>query len=73
VRETVEREPDGCSVSYGRHLSSNLLKACVCFASVKTARMSSRGKVGCTMLIGASECVRLSGIKLCLGNLHSGG
>ena len=29
MRETVEREPDVCSVSYGRHLSLNLLKACV--------------------------------------------
>ena len=28
MRETVEREPDGCSVSYGRHLSLDLLKAC---------------------------------------------
>ena len=26
MRETVEREADGSSVSYGRHLSSNLLK-----------------------------------------------
>ena len=62
MREIVEREADGCSVSYGWHLSLNLLKAFV--SQCQSGLQKFRGKDGCTMPTGASECVRRAGQNL---------
>ena len=56
MRETVEREGDKRSVSYGEHFRLNLLKALS--SQCQSGLGEFRGRDGCTMLVGASGCVR---------------
>jgi hypothetical protein len=57
VRETVEREADGSSVSYGWHLSPNLLKACV-VVSVKATCVSFEVEMGALCRLGPLDTLR---------------
>ena len=59
MRETVEREGDKRSVSYGGHFNPNLLKALS--SQCQSGLVGFRGRDGCIMPIGASGCVRRAG------------
>ena len=71
MRETVKREADGLSVSYGSHFSLNPAEGGYDFASVNAARACLEVGDGCTMIAGASGCVRRVGKKLSLGSYAS--